>query len=465
MKIAYLAAGAAGRYCGTCLHDNTLAAALTKLGVEILLVPTYTPLRTDEESVSLPRVFFGGVNVYLQQKSALFRHTPWFLDSLFDSPRLLDWLSRRSSGMKVAKLGALTVSTLEGRHGRQRKEITKLLDWLKRDVRPDIVQVSNVLMVGILPALREGLGAPVICNLSGEDIFLEQLEEPHYSQARVLLKQRAREVDRFTALNNYFADFMADYLDVDRRKIDVIPHGLNLEGHGMRPARDAGGPDAGKPREFVIGYFARVAVEKGLHLLAEAFCLLAGRSDLPPLRLKVAGYMSSADQAYFQQVAARIQTAGLADRFEYIGELDRAGKIAFLQSLDVMSVPTVYHESKGLSVLEAMANGVPVVLPRHGAFPELIETTGAGLLCEPLNPAALADAIAELIRDPARAAECGRRGYEAIRKNHTAEHMAQEHVALYRRMLDVRSRENTSRAYANGQVADASAVGHASRKR
>src|SRR5437899_1840842 len=128
MKVAYLAAGAGGRYCGTCLHDNTLAVALTKLGVEILLVPTYTPLRTDEESVSLPRVFFGGVNVYLQQKSALFRHTPWFLDSLLDSPRLLDWLSRRSSGMKAAGLGALTVSTLEGRRGRQRKEITKLLE-------------------------------------------------------------------------------------------------------------------------------------------------------------------------------------------------------------------------------------------------------------------------------------------------------------------------------------------------
>src|SRR5438270_11221346 len=104
MKIAYLSAGAAGRYCGTCLHDNTLAAALGKLGVETLLVPTYTPLRTDEESVSLPRVFFGGVNVYLQQKSAVFRHTPWFFDSLLDSPGLLDWLSRRSAGMKVAKL-------------------------------------------------------------------------------------------------------------------------------------------------------------------------------------------------------------------------------------------------------------------------------------------------------------------------------------------------------------------------
>jgi glycosyltransferase involved in cell wall biosynthesis len=448
MKVAYLAAGAAGRYCGTCLHDNTLAAALTKRGIEILLVPTYTPLRTDEESVSLPRVFFGGVNVYLQQKSALFRHTPWFFDSLLDSPRLLDWVSRRSAGMDVAKLGALTVSTLEGRNGRQRKEIDKLIDWLKRDVRPDLVQLSNVLLVGIVPALREALGVPVICNLSGEDIFLEQLAEPHYGQSRELLKQQSQDVDRFTALNNYFADFMADYLAVNRQKIDVIPHGLNLDSHATSPPSG----DRRRP-SVVIGYFARIAVEKGLHILAEAFCRLAERTDLPPLVLKAAGYMSSADRAYFQQVVRRIESAGLADRFEYVGELDRAGKIAFLQSLDVMSVPTVYHESKGISVLEAMANGVPVVLPRHGAFPEMIESSGAGLLCEPMSPKSLADALAELILDPARAAECGRCGFEMIRKNHTADVMADRHVALYRRMLGTPSPKAVASPSTNGQAA------------
>jgi glycosyltransferase involved in cell wall biosynthesis len=458
MKIAYLAAGAAGRFCGTCLHDNTLAAALGKLGVEILLVPTYTPLRTDEESVSLPRVFFGGVNVFLQQKSALFRHTPWFLDSLLDSPRLLGWLSRHSAGMEVAKLGELTVSTLEGIKGRQRKEIAKLLAWLKGDVRPQVVQLSNVLMAGIVPALNERLGVPVICNLSGEDIFLEQLAEPHYSQARKLLKARAQDIDRFVALNNYFADFMADYLEIERSKIDVIPHGLNLEGHGMRPARDES-----VASEFVIGYFARVAAEKGLHLLAEAFCLLAARNDLPPLRLKAAGYMSSADRPYFDKIVARLKSAGLADRFEYHGELDRAGKIAFLQSLDLVSVPTVYHESKGISVLEALANGVPAVLPRHGAFPEMIETTGAGVLCEPMNPQALADAIAQMATNRQLAAEYGRRGFEAIRRLHSAERMAEQHLELYRRVLGTQrigtitpGSTNSSRAEMSSSASDVS---------
>src|SRR2546427_5848986 len=85
MKIVYLAAGAANMYCGTCLHDNTLATALRAAGEDVILAPTYTPLRTDEENISDGHVFFGGINVYLQQKSALFRHSPWFLDALLDS--------------------------------------------------------------------------------------------------------------------------------------------------------------------------------------------------------------------------------------------------------------------------------------------------------------------------------------------------------------------------------------------
>jgi glycosyltransferase involved in cell wall biosynthesis len=451
MKIAYIAAGAAGRYCGACLHDNTLASELHRQGADVALIPTYTPLRTDEPSASESRVFFGGVNVFLQQHSAIFRHTPWFLDSLLDSPKLLEWLSARSSGMNVSKLGALTVSTLAGRHGRQRKEIAKLLKWLVDDVRPDVVHLSNVMLAGIAPALREGLHVPILCTLSGEDIFLEQLTEPHYSQARALLKQQARQIDRFVSLNDYFADFMAEYLDVDRAKIEVIPHGLNLAGHQRRMPRET---SAG----FTIGYFARVAAEKGLHILADAFCLLALRDDLPPLRLHAAGYMSSGDRPYFDQIVRRLTEAGLADRFEYRGELDRAEKIAFLQSLDVMTIPTVYHESKGISVLEGMANGVPLVLPSHGTFPELIDRSGAGLLCEPLDPRSLADKLAELILDPALAAECGRRGHDRIHAEHSADLMARRHLELYGRVLGKGTRDEGPGARGDGRGDEESAV-------
>ncbi len=246
------------------------------------------------------------------------------------------------------------------------------------------------------------------------------------------MKERARDIDAFVALNHYFADFMSDYLDVPRERIDVIRHGLNLDGHGTRPPRRRSEQIC--EQATTIGYFARVAPEKGLHFLVEAFGLLCNDRSLPPLRLKVAGYKSSADEPYFQTCVERIRDLGLADRFEYAGELDRAAKIAFLQSLDVMALPTVYHESKGISVLEAMANAVPVVLPAHGTFPEYVEDTGGGVLHEPENPRSLAQRLAELIRDPRRSDAMGLAAQQVIRERYTSRQMAQEHFGLYERV-------------------------------
>jgi glycosyltransferase involved in cell wall biosynthesis len=430
MRIVYLTAGAATRFCGSCLHDNALARALKAAGEDVLLVPTYTPLRTDEENVSLPRVFFGGLNVYLQQHSAVFRRTPWFVDRLFDSPKLLDWLSRRSAGMEAAKLGALTVSTLSGEQGRQRKELEKLERWLAADARPELIHISNALLLGMARRLREKLHVPIVCGLAGEDWFLEQLKEPHYSRARELLRQRAQDVDVFVAYNRYFADFMADYLAVDRKRIEVIRHGLDLAGYGMRRQRKAEEP-------ITIGYFGRIAPEKGLHLLVEALGALAADPTLPPLRFRIAGYKSPGDEPYFDKVMKRAAELRLADRFHYAGELDRAAKIAFLQSLDIMAIATVYHESKGFSVLEALGNGVPVVAPRHGSFPEILEETGGGLLCEPENPADLAAKLRQFILSPTMIDDHGARGRQAIHAHYTAERMAHEHRHLYRRVRAV----------------------------
>ena len=430
MRIAYLGAGAAGRYCGACLHDNTLATALRTLGEDIVLIPTYTPLRTDEENISHSRVFFGGVNVYLQQKTALFRHTPWFIDAMFDSPRLLAWLSKKSSGMQARELGALAISTFQGEHGRQRKEIEKLVHWLAGDFRPDVVHLSNAMLAGVARTIRQRLGVPIVCGLAGEDIFLEALEEPHYSEARRLMKEKARDIDAFVALNHYYADYMADYLEVPRTSIEVIRHGLNLAGHGTRPQR-AGRAEA----TTTVGYFARVAPEKGLHLLVEAYALVCQDTTLPRTRLRVAGYKSAGDEPYFQTIVRRIDELGLNDRFEYAGELDRQSKIEFLQSLDLMAVPTIYRESKGISVLEALANAVPVVLPAHGTFPEYLADTAGGLLCEPDSPHSLAGKLAELIRDAESADELGLIGQAAIRARYTSEAMAAGHREMYARIL------------------------------
>src|SRR5262245_31047718 len=105
--------------CGSCLHDNTLVAELLAQGHDALLIPTYTPITTDEKDVSHKRVFLGGINVYLQQKSALFRKTPWFFDRFLDFPRLLRWVSRFAVKTRAEELGELAVSVLKGEDGFQ----------------------------------------------------------------------------------------------------------------------------------------------------------------------------------------------------------------------------------------------------------------------------------------------------------------------------------------------------------
>lgn len=427
MRIAYLAAGAAGMYCGSCLHDNTLAAALLKLGEDVILAPIYTPLRTDEQNVSEPRVFFGGINAFLQQKIPLFRRTPRWLDGWLDHPALLRLATRNAGSVDPAKLGDLTVSMLRGETGNQRKELVKLVDWLINDVRPAVVHLSNSLMLGLARMIAQRCGPPVVCSLSGEDLFIEKLTPPYYEQARQLLRQRAQEVDAFVALNGYYAGFMADYLAVPTERIEVIPHGLDLAGHGTRQP-----PPAGAPRR--VGFLSRVCHDKGLHLLAEACEMLAGRGDGPPLELHAAGYLGAGDRKYLAEVKRRAAAGPLAGAFYYHGELDRADKIAFLQSLDVLSTPTVYRESKGLPVLEAWANGVPVIAPRHGTFPELVAATGGGLLHEPLDAADLAAKLAELLTDPARADQIGQAGQNAVRERYHAEAMARRTLELYRRL-------------------------------
>src|SRR5262249_17437146 len=235
MRIAYITAGAAGMYCGSCMHDNTLVAALQQQGHDALLIPTYTPIRTDEPDVSQKRGFFGGINVYLQQKLSFFRHTPWSLDRLLDAPGLLRWVSRFAVKTKAEELGDLTVSMLQGEHGHQRKEVAKLVRWLRNDVQPEIVCLTNALLSGMVHEIKEELRVPVLCTLQGDDIFLEALPESYRAQAIGLIRDHCREIDGFIATSAYFADFMTGYFSIPRDRFHVVYPGLNLAGYGDPP--------------------------------------------------------------------------------------------------------------------------------------------------------------------------------------------------------------------------------------
>jgi glycosyltransferase involved in cell wall biosynthesis len=434
MRIVHVTAGAGGRFCGSCLHDNALVRALRAGGADAILVPAYVPTTTDEENVAERRIVMGGVNVWLQEHVPLFRHTPRFLDAPLDARPLLEWLSRRTGGTRPADLGPLTISTLMGDEGRQRKEVAKLAAWLAADVKPDVVHFSNALLVGLARAVRRATDARIVCTLSGEDIFIDRMREPDRARIWELLRERAADVDRFVALNRTYAAFMETRLGAGPDRIDVIPHGVDLA------AYPAAAPDLVARRrdrngKLVVGYLARACAEKGLDQLIRALPALASRHDV---EVRAAGATVDAERGYVAACEGLATSLGVGDRYRWLGQVDRAGKLALLGSIDVFAMPTTHPEAKGLPVIEALAAGVPVVAPAHGAFPELLgdgrTAAAAGLLHRPGDPADLARAIGELLDDPDRAAAVGGRGHALARERHSAAAMADAHTRLYSRL-------------------------------
>ena len=428
MNILFITAGAAGMYCGSCLRDNALAAELKSRGHDVLLVPLYTPTLTDEPNVSEPRVFFGGISVYLQQKARFFRWAPRILDRMLDAPWVIKAASSGSISTDPRSLGELTISMLRGEDGFQRKEFEKLLEWLMSEPPPGVVQLPNALLSSLAPTIRRAFKAPVHCTLQGEDLFLDGLTKAHRAEALQLIQKNADAIDRFTAVSEYYADFMAGYLSIPREKIDVVPLGISLDGFDRRT-------DAQPDRPFTVGYLARIAPEKGLFALCEAYVRFRQMPGVAAARLEVAGYLAPDQQNYLADAERRLTNAGLTAEFAYRGALDREQKIAFLRGLDVFSVPTVYVEPKGLFLLEAMACGVPVVQPRHGAFPEMIAKTSGGILVEPDDVSGLADGLYRLWKNAELRDQLGRNGFDGVRAHYSVSRSADRMLDVYERSM------------------------------
>ncbi|HEX8456780.1 MAG TPA: glycosyltransferase family 4 protein [Pyrinomonadaceae bacterium] len=433
MKILYLTAGAANMYCGSCLRDNALATELIAEGHDVMLLPVYTPTLTDEPNVSRSdKILFGGISVYLQQHASLFRKTPWLVDKLWDSTAALKLAARRSIAVNPKLLGELTISMLQGETGRQRKEFDKMAHWLSEQETPDVVTLPNSLLLGLARTIKETLARPVVCTLQGEDLFLDGLEESYRERALELIRAGVQYVDCFVAVSEFYAGFMSDLLHIPASKMRVVPLGINLEDYGepddamATAASRRTGEDV-----FTVGYFARVAPEKGLHVLCEAYKLLRERADVRHARLEAAGYLAPEHEPYLRDIERRMTEGGLGAEFNYRGAPGRAAKLAFLRGLDVFSMPATYDEPKGISLLEAMACGVPVVQPRRGACTEIVERTGGGLLVRPDDPQSLADALYELWKNPERAAALGRDGARGVRTHYSVRRMAARALEVY----------------------------------
>ena len=283
------------------------------------------------------------------------------------------------------------------------------------------------MLIALARPLKEALGAPVCCTLQGEDIFLSRLGKAHRERCIALIAEHARYVDRFVAVSDYCAERMCRFLGIPGAKIDVAPLGISVDGL-ERPARPSG-------NGLTIGHFGRVAPEKGLHVLCEAYRRLREAGRIERASIKVAGYLSPGHRAYLDSILEQAREWGLDGDVTYHGKLDREQKLAFLGSLDMLAVPAVYDDPKGLPLLEAMACGVPVIVPRRGTYTEFVERTGGGVLVQPDDVEALEAALEKLAADRGQREELGRQGAAGVREHYTAEVMAERAVDVYRKVV------------------------------
>jgi len=429
MKIIQITPGSGDNfYCENCLRDQALLGTLHAQGHHVKMVPLYLPIKLDSLKVSMDApIFYGGVNVYLQQKLGLFRRTPRWVDSIFDNRALLSRVSRMAGMTSSRELGETTVSMLKGEDGRQVKELDRLVEWLSRDMeRPDVIILSNVLLGGLAAALRKRLQVPVICLLQDEEAFIDGLGEPYNKEAWDLLRKCCQEMDALIAVSRSYADRIAPRLGLDENRLHIVYMGLDINEYQ---------PADSPPDLPTIGFLSRMCPERGLDTLVDAFILLKQNPDLKTCQMQISGGKSQADESFLRVIRRRLETAGVAEDVSFVPEFLGEKRRQWLKELTVMCVPEKEEAAYGLFAMEAQAAGVPIVVPKIGIFPELIELTGGGVLVEFNTPRFFSAVLSPLLLDPGSAHELGQQGRRGIKEHFDVQKTAANLIDLLNEII------------------------------
>lgn len=425
VNLIQITPGAGGMYCGNCFRDNALVSALRRQGHETVMVPLYLPMTLDESpAAGQTPTFFGGINVYLSQVSSLYRRAPAVIRSLFDSPKLLKWAAGKAAKTRAEDVGELTLSMLQGENGNQARELEEMIGWLETLPRPDAVYLSNALLVGFARELRSRLKTRVICFLQSEETFLDSIHEPEKTNCWKTLCEQGKAIDGWIAPTHYFADRMARRLEIPQSKLQVVPNGIQLEGY-----RDIQRPVGSPPS---LGFFARMCPDKGLDIVVDAFIEVRRRSSVPGLQLRIGGGCGPGDEPFVARQKSKLSAAGLSDAVSFHPNVTRQEKIEFLSRCSVLSVPARMSEAFGLYLIESMAAGTPVLQPDVCGYREIIEATGGGVHYPENTPGALANAVEQLFKDPARMDSLGKTARTAIADRYTDDAMARGILAATR---------------------------------
>ena len=428
MKIVYLITGSGGSfYCGNCYRDMIYLRAIRKVpGINASAIPLYLPPDdTNTETGMDKNVFFGAISMYLREKVPFLKNMPVFFDKIVDSGFMLKIAARRAGTTRTEGLEEMTLNMIKGENAFPEKELQRLTDYLCKDGKPDIIHLSNALVIGLARQIKKKLNVKIICSLLNEDDWIDEMMEPYQSGAWKLIAREANNVDFFLTPSTYYKKLFISKTGISGDNFHVIPLGFDpdlkiIEKKDNYPA---------------IGYFCRINSQNGIDKLVDAFIKLRSSNKLPGLTLHISGGYTGDDKPFIADQIKKIKDNGLKSSVRIYPEFHGNSKQEFFNNIDIMCVPVRKHDGYGLYILEANAAGVPVVQPATGAFPEIIERTGGGITYTPDTVDELSANLMKTLSNRELCIELGKKGQENVLKGLSLIKMSEELSKVYNSLM------------------------------
>ncbi|MCF8378769.1 MAG: glycosyltransferase family 4 protein [Bacteroidales bacterium] len=424
MKIMHIIPGSGGSfYCGNCLRDSKFVEGMRKSDHSVVKLPMYLPLFADEHDLEseIP-VFYGAISMYLKQMFPIFRKAPRWIDNLLNSGPMLKLASSMAGSTNAKGLEEMTVSMLLGEEGEQKVELERMIDWIATNCNPDIIHLSNALLLGLAHRLKEKMNIPVICSLQDEDVWVDVMEPSYRDKVWNLMSTRGNDVAAFVSVSEFYAAEMKKKMNLPEEKLRTVHIGIYPEDYTyMSPGE----------KERNIGYVSRLNEENGLAVLVDAFIELKKNEGFQDVKLILTGGSTGDDRKFLKKIKRKLHTNRLSEFVEFHEEFESEGLKEYFKKVSVISVPVLNGEAFGIYLLESMASGIPVIQPSAGAFPEIIETSGGGKLFEPRNSGDLAKSLMELLSDPAEHERLSKAGREGVEKHFHIDDQVKKMIDIY----------------------------------
>ncbi len=428
MNIMHIIPGSGGSfYCGNCLRDAKYVEAMRKSDHMVRKLPMYLPLFADEHDLSreVP-VFYGAISIYLKQLFPIFRKAPSWVDSALNSKPMLKLASKFAGSTRAKGLEEMTVSMLLGEEGQQKDELQRMVDWIVENCDPDVIHLSNALLLGLAQQLSERLKVPVVCSLQDEDVWVDVMKPSARDSVWKLMSNKAEYVSSFISVSEFYAEVMKEKMEIPDQKLSTVHIGVDPADYTFKPVSE-------KKRN--IGYVSRMCHGNGLDILVDAFILLKKKEEFEDVGMVLTGGSTGDDRKYISDIKGKIREHGLQEQVEFHEDFEEEGLKEYFEKVSMVSVPVRNGEAFGIYLLECMASGIPVVQPDLGAFPEIINLTDGGVIYKSNTPEALAESLESLLTNSEELDRLSRTGREGVNKHFNIDVQANNMIALYERVI------------------------------